>query len=55
MNKQGYHKPVLKLYGNISAMTQNVGRTGDRSDNGGGDGNGNKTALLHLWGKLLLV
>ena len=44
MNKQGYHKPVLKLYGNISAMTQNVGRLGGSPDSGGGEGNNNKTS-----------
>ena len=44
MNKQGYHKPVLKLYGNISAMTQSSGMSGTTFDGSGNNGNDNKTS-----------
>ncbi|WP_373540728.1 hypothetical protein [Chamaesiphon sp.] len=32
MNKQSYHKPEFRMYGNISVMTQNMGRGGSTAD-----------------------
>jgi hypothetical protein len=32
MNKQSYHKPELRMYGNISVMTQAMGSTSKQPD-----------------------
>jgi hypothetical protein len=40
MNKQPYHKPELRRYGNISAMTQNSGNSATRGDGGSSFGTG---------------
>jgi hypothetical protein len=42
MNKQPYHKPELRRYGNISAMTQLNGPNAVRGD--GGFGTKSKTS-----------
>jgi len=40
-DKQPYERPVLKTYGDLSALTQAKGRTGSSSD--GALANNNKT------------
>ncbi|WP_373544992.1 hypothetical protein [Chamaesiphon sp.] len=43
MNKQDYHKPEFRMYGNISVMTQAMGsKTAATSD--GGTGSRRKTS-----------